>query len=321
MNTFAKYTDAAHLRQTRLHCMQPTLVILAAGMGSRYGGLKQVDGVGPHDEAIIEYSVYDAIRAGFGKVVFVIRKDIEIPFREKIGDIFEGKIALEYVFQEKDSFVPAGIDGFSREKPWGTAHAMLVAKEAVREPFAVINADDYYGAEAFYTMYKFLTEECSPSLFSMVGYILRNTLSDHGAVNRGVAAVGEGQLLTQVDERLKIERQEDGQPAYLGEDGKRYPLSEESYVSMNFWGFHPSIFEVTERMFVDFCHDTQASVKAEFLIPSVVDTMIKDKTASVKVLSCEDRWYGVTYREDKPAVVAAFAELVDRGVYPEYLWK
>ncbi len=261
------------------------------------------------------------LEAGFGKVVFVIRKDIEIPFREKIGDIFEGKIALEYVFQEKDSYVPAGINGFGREKPWGTAHAMLVAKDVVREPFAVINADDYYGAEAFYTMHKFLTEECSPSLFSMVGYILRNTLSDHGAVNRGVAAVDEGQLLTQVDERLKIERQEDGQPAYLGEDGKRYPLSEESYVSMNFWGFHPSIFEVTERMFVDFCHATQASGKAEFLIPSVVDTMIKDKTASVKVLSCEDRWYGVTYREDKPAVVAAFAELVHRGVYPEYLWK
>lgn len=311
---------ASELPNTTKIVSQPSLVILAAGMGSRYGGLKQVDGVGPQEEAIIEYSIYDAIRAGFGKVVFVIRKDIEAPFKEKFGGIFEGRIALEYVYQERDSYVPADVDPSMREKPWGTAHAMLVAESVVREPFAVINADDYYGVDAFRTMAQFLEQDCTPEVFSMIGYVLRNTLSDHGAVNRGVAAVDEANMLTQIDERLKIERQADGEPAYLGEDGLRYPLSEESYVSMNFWGFHPSIFTTSMEMFTDFAHRNQDAPKAEFLIPEVVDTLIKRGEAQVKVLGCEDRWYGVTYREDKPAVEAAFAELVAKGVYPNPLW-
>lgn len=289
-------------------------------MGSRYGGLKQVDGVGPHQEAIIEYSIYDAIRAGFGKVVFVIRKDIEAPFKEKIGDRFEGRIPITYVFQEKDSFVPPGVNPELREKPWGTAHAMLVARTAVQEPFAVINADDYYGADAFHTMARFLREDCTPSAFSMIGYILRNTLSEHGTVNRGVAAANEQGLLTQIDERLKIERQPDGRPAYLGDDGQRYPLSEESFVSMNFWGFHPDIFNTTQLMFERFALDHQEQPKTEFLIPTVVDTLIKNGHARVHILSSEDRWYGVTYREDKPAVEEAFAGLIARGVYPSPLW-
>jgi len=299
---------------------QPSLVILAAGMGSRYGGLKQVDGVGPQQEAIIEYSIYDAIRAGFGKVVFIIRKDIEIPFKEKFAGIFEGHIELDYVYQERDSYVPAGIDPSLREKPWGTAHAMLVAESAVQEPFAVINADDYYGVDAFHTMASFLREDCSPELFSMIGYVLRNTLSDHGAVNRGVAAADENLFLTQIDERLKIERQADGQPAYLGEDDLRHPLSEESFVSMNFWGFHPSIFKTTAEMFTRFALASEGSPKLEFLIPEVVDSLIKAGEAKVKILSSEDRWYGVTYREDKPAVQEAFAKLVAEGVYPDPLW-
>jgi dTDP-glucose pyrophosphorylase len=185
--------------------MKPTLVILAAGMGSRYGGLKQIDGVGPSEEGIIEYSIYDAIRAGFGKVVFIIRKDIEAPFREKFDGKFGDQIEVAYAFQGMDSYVPADVDHTQREKPWGTSHAMLVAKEVVKEPFAVINADDYYGTKAFAKMAKFLTEEASPELFSMVGYVLHRTLSDHGTVNRGVTVVAEDYLLQDVNERLKIQ--------------------------------------------------------------------------------------------------------------------
>ncbi|MEO0876999.1 MAG: sugar phosphate nucleotidyltransferase [Bacteroidota bacterium] len=231
--------------------MKPTLVILAAGMGSRYGGLKQIDGVGPNEEPIIEYSIYDAIRAGFGKVVFIIRRDIEAAFKAKFAGKFEDQIAVDYVYQEKDSFVPAGTDTAYREKPWGTAHAMLVAAPAVQEPFAVINADDYYGVEAFQTIHKFLTEDCTPSQHSMVGYILRNTLSDHGTVNRGVATADDGYLTTVV-ERLKIGHRNDSVSYLIDEEP--HELDIDSVVSMNFWGFHPAIFEQTERMFHEFIY-------------------------------------------------------------------
>ncbi|MCB0639534.1 MAG: nucleotidyltransferase [Lewinella sp.] len=299
--------------------MQPTLVILAAGMGSRYGGLKQVDGVGPHEEAIIEYSIYDAIRAGFGKVVFIIRKDIEQAVREKFAGKFEGKIAVDYVFQEMDSFVPAGMDTSHREKPWGTAHAMLVAKPAVNEPFAVINADDYYGVQAFKTIHRFLTTDCAPDHHGMVGYILRNTMSDHGTVNRGVATTDADGNLATVVERLKIAKR-DGQATYLDDDGNAHPVDIDSVVSMNFWGFHPAIFERTEKMFHDFVRTTAGQPKSEFLIPEVVDEMIQDGSGRCSVLTSNDKWYGVTYQEDKPMVVEAFRKLVAEGVYPERLW-
>lgn len=299
---------------------KPILVILAAGMGSRYGGLKQIDGVGPADEGIIEYSIYDAIRAGFGKVVFVIRKDIEEDFKDKFAGKFNDRIETAYVFQEMDSMLPTGVDGSRREKPWGTAHAMLVAETATDAPFAVINADDYYGMEAFQTMADFLNKECAPDYYSMIGYYLYNTLSDHGHVNRGVADMDADQHLTEVTERLKIERGQNG-VSYQGENDERVPLAEDSLVSMNFWGFHPSIFTHTKKLFHQFARDNEDNPRAEFLIPEVVDHLIKSEQARVKVLTSDDKWYGVTYREDKPAVEEAFGKLIDKEVYPSPLWK
>jgi dTDP-glucose pyrophosphorylase len=300
--------------------MKPTLVILAAGMGSRYGGLKQIDGVGPSEEGIIEYSIYDAIRAGFGKVVFIIRKDIEAPFREKFDGKFGDQIEVAYAFQGMDSYVPEDVDHTKREKPWGTSHAMLVAKEVTQEPFAVINADDYYGTKAFAKMAKFLTEEASPELFSMVGYVLHRTLSDHGTVTRGVTEVSDDQMLKDVNERLKIKRGDDGKVTYLGDDDNRYELADDAVVSMNFWGFHPSIFNRIEADFQDFARDNQGKPRAEYLIPELVDGMIKEGSAKVKVLVSDDRWYGVTYQEDKPKVQAAFTKLVEDEVYPSPLF-
>lgn len=297
---------------------RPTLVILAAGMGSRYGGLKQIDGVGPNEEPIIEYSIYDAIRAGFGKVVFIIRRDIEAAFKEKFAGKFEDKITVDYVFQEKDSFLPAGTDASYREKPWGTAHAMLVAAPAVNEPFAVINADDYYGVAAFRTIARFLTEDCTPERHAMVGYVLENTLSEHGTVNRGVATTTDDGLLSTVVERLKIGFR-DGGVSYLAAD-EAHELDIKSVVSMNFWGFHPTIFRQAEQMFHEFVAQTAGQARAEFLIPEVVDTLIKSGQAKVDVLTSQDRWHGVTYKEDKPRVVTAFEKLLAENTYPHQLW-
>lgn len=299
---------------------KPTLVILAAGMGSRYGGLKQIDGVGPSEEGIIEYSIYDAIRAGFGKVVFIIRKDIEAPFREKFDGKFGDQIEVAYAFQGMDSYVPADVDHTKREKPWGTTHAMLVAKDVVNEPFAVINADDYYGIKGFQKMADFLNGEVSPSNFSMVGYVLHRTLSDHGTVNRGVTLVGDDQKLIDVVERLKIGRGEDGQVTYLGDDDVRYSLADDAVVSMNFWGFDPAIFGVIEAGFQEFARANTENPKAEYLIPEVIDNMIKEGAAKVEVLVSDDRWYGVTYQEDKPKVQKAFTDLVNENVYPTPLF-
>lgn len=299
--------------------MKPTLLILAAGMGSRYGGLKQVDAIGPNGEAIIEYSIFDAIRAGFGKVVFIIRKDIEDAFKEKFADKFEGKIEIEYVFQAIDSPIE-GISEFpERLKPWGTAHAVLVARDVVKEPFAVINADDYYGITAFKTAADFLTNECTPSTWAMIGYVLKNTLSDHGSVNRGVCAMDKDQFLTEVVERLKIERI-DGVPHYLDDDGSRKSLSEDSLVSMNFFAFHPSIFEPMLEQFIDFVEETKGQPKAEFFIPLVVSRLIDAGKIKMKVLQNDEQWYGVTYQEDKEPVQKAFSALTAAGKYPEKLW-
>lgn len=299
--------------------MKPTLLILAAGMGSRYGGLKQVDAVGPAGETIIEYSIYDAINAGFGKVVFVIRKEIEAAFKEKIGDQFEGKIAIEYAFQEFDSPIEGITEFPERLKPWGTGHAVLVAQELINEPFAVINADDYYGMDGFKTMAEFLVNDCTPKTQSMIGYVISNTLSDHGTVNRGVAAMDDHHMLTDVNERLKI-RRVDGVIHYVGDDEQLHPLKDNDLVSMNFWGFHPSLFEEIRKDFIQFVEDNQDAPKAEFFIPLFVDNYINDGRIEVKVLVSEDRWYGVTYQEDKPIVQKAFSKLVQEGKYPAPLW-
>lgn len=299
--------------------MKPTLVILAAGMGSRYGGLKQVDGVGPSGEAIIEYSIYDAIRAGFGKVAFVIRQDIEAPFREKFSRKFEDKIEVVYAFQEINSAIEGLSELPAREKPWGTGHAVLVAADVVQEPFAVINADDYYGITGFETMARFLKDDCAPDHYSMIGYQLDKTLSEAGFVNRGVCEVDANGYLTDVVERHRIQR-ENGSIVYE-EEGGRYALDSSVLVSMNFWGFHPNLFDALRGQFLEFVEANRDNPRAEFYIPSSVNLLIKSGAVHLSVLPNDEKWYGVTYREDREMVESAFLELVQKGKYPMSLWE
>jgi dTDP-glucose pyrophosphorylase len=300
--------------------MKPTLLILAAGMGSRYGGLKQVDALGPAGEALIEYSVYDAIRAGFGKVVFIIRENIQDVFKEKIGGQFEDRIDTAYAFQEINTPVPGVEDLPEREKPWGTAHAVLVAREVIEEPFAVINADDYYGITAFQEMADFLNEECSPSHYAMIGYELTKTLSDYGSVSRGICEMNDQRMLTSVVERTKVERI-DGTIYYQDEEGQRHSLSEDTLVSMNYWGFHPNVFEYIRRHFIEFVQENKDKPRAEFFIPLVINRLIQEGKIRLTVLPNEEKWYGVTYPEDKPIVQEAFRRLTESGSYPSPLWK
>lgn len=293
-------------------------MILAAGMGSRYGGLKQVDSIGPHGEAIIEYSIYDAIRAGFGKVVFIIRKSIEADFKEKFESKFKGKIDFDYAYQEFDTALEHLDVLPERSKPWGTAHAMLAGVGVVDAPFAVINADDYYGVDAFKKMNDFLVGECSPSMQGMVGYILSNTLSDNGSVSRGVCTAKEG-YLAEINERTNIERKNG--TIYYTDKGEDYPLSDDTVVSMNFWGFHPSILDAFKSLFHEFVDKNKDNPKSEFFIPLPVDYLIQNGTIQLKVMTSNDKWYGVTYQEDKPEVQAAFATLTENKVYPDHsLW-
>lgn len=300
--------------------MKPTLLILAAGMGSRYGGLKQIDPVGVSGEAIIEYSIYDAIKAGFGKVVFVIRRDFEDLFKEKIGSQFEGKIAIEYAFQDFDAYIPSDLTiPEARKKPWGTGHAVLVAKDVIQEPFAVINADDYYGSDSFHQIADFLQNEAAPDRHAMVGYVMENTLSDHGTVNRGVCQKDDAGNLKEIVERYRIKQVGDVAEYHDEEENKgTTPL--DTVVSMNFWGFHHSIFDVYESMFETFIREKIDVEKSEFLIPTVVDHQIAHKDASYKVITCNDMWYGVTYKADKEPVQQAFAEMTIAGKYPTPLW-
>ena len=299
--------------------MQPTLLILAAGMGSRYGGLKQLDGLGPNDEVIIEYSIYDAIRAGFGKVVFVIREDIEAAFRERFGGKFDDQIEIAYAFQAIDSPVE-GIDEWPpREKPWGTAHAVLVAHEQINEPFAVINADDYYGISSFEAMAQFLKKDCAPDRYGMIGYQLDKTLSDAGHVNRGVCEVDAEGFLTDVVERHKIQRTADG--IVYEEEGQQHSLSAKALVSMNFWGLHPNFFKAARQLFVEFVEANQDNPRAEFYIPLVINHQIQSGDIKLQVIPNAERWYGVTYQEDKPIVQQAFQQMTEEGKYPAGLWK
>lgn len=301
--------------------MGKTLVILAAGIGSRYGGLKQIEAVGPHGAIVIEYSVLDAIRAGFDRVVCVIRRDIEKDFRAIVASRFERQIAVDYVFQEMATGLPPGFAvPEARRKPWGTAHAVMACRDAVKEPFAVINADDFYGRRSFDVLGRFLdgVKAKSPE-FAMVGFALRNTLSEHGHVARGICEVGGDGWLQGVVERTKIERT-DGGARYADEEGGWHPLTGGEVVSMNMWGLTPFLFESLDREFRTFLGARGADPKAEFFLPTVIDGLIGSGEAKVKVLATPEVWFGVTYPPDKAVVVEGIRRLVGQGVYPERLW-
>ncbi len=301
--------------------MKPTLLILAAGMGSRYGGLKQLDQVGPSGETIIDYSIYDAIRAGFGKVIFIIKESIEDEFKEIFVERLKDRIAIDYVFQET-WMVPVGITiPDDRSKPWGTGHAVMMAEGKINGPFAVINADDFYGRgafEALATYYKDWTPERA-SDYCMVGYLVANTLSEFGAVSRGVCQPDGYSLLVDVVERTHIGRTDTG-IVYLNEKEQPVSIPGDTIVSMNFWGFTPSFFSFLKEGFATFIEKNAGNLKAEFYIPSVVNDLIKSQQATVKILHCNEKWFGMTYKEDRMTVVKSIRELVQVGVYPENLW-
>jgi len=299
--------------------MKPTLLILAAGMGSRFGGLKQIEPVGPNGETILEYSIYDAIRAGFGKVVFVIRESFAESFKTLFESKLAGKIEIEYVYQETN-MLPEGFQlPEGREKPWGTGHAVLMAKDAIKEPFAVINADDFYGAEAYKVIAEYLNELIAPEKYAMVGYRLNNTLSEFGAVSRGICLTDANDLLTKITETHKI-RPEGDMILCESEKKETIELNGNETVSMNFWGFHPSIFDNIETQFIDFLTHNIGQLKSEFYIPFVVFEMIKTGQVNVEVLQADSPWFGVTYKEDKPYVIDQIQNLTNQGIYPEKLW-
>lgn len=298
---------------------KPTLVILAAGMGSRYGGLKQIDAFTPEGDTIIDFSLYDALQAGFGKFVFIIRKSFEKEFKEIFNKKLEGKAEVDYVYQELEN-VPDKYINPERTKPWGTGHALLMAKDAVKENFAIINADDFYGKEAFEVMAKSLTEKNKDSYdFNTMAYLLKNTVSDHGFVSRGECQVNEKGYLTDVTERTHIEKI-DGKLMRKDDDGQFIPIDENTVVSMNFWGFTPKCFEFGEKLFEEFLEANKENLKAEFYIPSVVNEILKSGIASVEVLQSDAKWFGVTYREDKEIVQKAISELKKKNIYPRNLW-
>ena len=301
--------------------MKSTLLIIAAGMGSRYGGLKQIDPVGPNGEIIIDYSMYDAIAAGFEKIVFVIRHYFEDAFREKIGSKFDGIAETAYAYQELESC----LDGFAlpsdREKPWGTSHAILVAKDVIDEPFAVINADDYYGPNSFRTIKQYLSDNTRnrDSQYCMVGYKLENTLSECGTVARGVCECDDQMFLKGIVERTNIEKSNKG-ATHKDQMGEEHFLRGEQMVSMNLWGFGPSIFGLLEKQFKDFLKESGRDNKAECFIPTVIDNLIKEKQIRVKVLTTQDSWFGITYKQDMLAARECVRKLIEQGVYPERLW-
>lgn len=299
---------------------KPTLLVLAAGMGSRYGGLKQIDPMGPSGETILDYSVFDAIRAGFGKVVFIIRPDFADAFKNQIVPKFAGKIAVDYAYQTLDK-LPAGFSvPEGREKPWGTTHAILCAKDVVKENFAVINADDFYGRDSYAQLAKFLNATApTASEFSMVGFTLKNTLSEHGSVARGVSVVDGAGFLTHIDEKTKIfktatgaENREEGKPVQV--------LTGNEPASMNMWGFTPKLFDHLDRIFNEFLTKSGKEMKSECFIPMTVGQLVTEKHASVKVLRTDSAWFGVTYREDKEIVSSSLNALIAKGEYPKNLW-
>ncbi|HVG14454.1 MAG TPA: sugar phosphate nucleotidyltransferase [Chitinophagaceae bacterium] len=299
--------------------MKPTLLIMAAGMASRYGSMKQIQQFGPGGETIMDYSIYDAIEAGFGKVVFVIRKDFAEDFKNIFEPKLQGKIQTEYVYQEMDAYLGEFSIPEGRTKPWGTSHAILCARDAVKEPFAVINADDFYGKDGFVKAAGFLQNDCNEKTFALIGYDLANTLSENGSVSRGVCEVDDNNNLVDINERLKV-YEEGGKIIYEEADGSKHPISERSKASMNFWCFAPSLFGFLQTEFKTFLEANIDSPKAEFLIPLSADKFINDGHGVIKVIPTAAQWFGVTYKEDAPVVKRKLDELVDADVYPNSLW-
>ena len=309
------------LQYERLVEMKTTLVIMAAGIGSRYGGgIKQLATVGKNGEIIMDYAIYDALKAGFNKVVFVIRKDLEKDFKEIIGNRIASVCETDYVFQELDD-IPVGFSVGERTKPWGTGQAILVCKDVVKEPFAVINADDFYGREAFVKLHDYLVTENDVAVedICMAGYILKNTLSDNGSVTRGICLVDEDNVLMEIDETKDIIKVENGAAAKT-DDGLK-ELNENAYVSMNMWGLKPSFFNRLERGFIEFLSAVEpGDIKSEYLLPIYIDTLIKKGVAKVTLLETKEKWFGMTYKEDLETVRESIAELVANGTYPEKLF-
>ena len=300
---------------------KPALVILAAGMGSRYGGMKQIDGVGSHGEPIIEFSIYDAHEAGFEKVVLIIKKEHEAAFKAALTDRVSKGMEVVFAYQDMEN-IPEGFTvPEGRVKPWGTTHALLACKGIVNEPFAIINADDFYGKDAYKVIYKYLTEEISDDNYAMVGYLCNNTLTDNGTVTRAICERDDEDYLSKIVEIQKIAR-ENGKPVYE-KDGEWLPLDENALVSMNFWGFTPKIFEQCEPVFAEFLENNIElnPMKCEHVIPTAIGELVKQKVCSVKVLSSKDQWFGVTYAKDKPGVVEKIQKMKDEGIYPDILWK
>ena len=301
--------------------MKPTLFVLAAGMGSRYGGLKQLDPLGPQGQTIMDYSIYDASQAGFGKVVFVIRKDFEQDFRDKILSKYEGHIPVEVVFQSTDKLPEGYTCPADRSKPWGTNHAVLMGSEVIKEPFAVINADDFYGRDAFRVIAEDLMRPRDrKGDYSMVGFRVGNTMTENGSVSRGVCSTSDDGLLTGVVERTAISYAPDGSIVFTDEEGKEQKLEPNTPVSMNLWGFTPDYFDYSDREFRHFLDEKISVPKSEFFIPLVIDTLIKNGEATVKVLDTDSKWFGVTYSADRPGVVEKLAALHADGTYPDKMF-
>ncbi|MEO5601393.1 MAG: sugar phosphate nucleotidyltransferase [Cyclobacteriaceae bacterium] len=304
--------DTPHNRQNKL-----TLLVLAAGIGSRYGGIKQIDGFGPSGETIMDYSLYDAIRAGFTKVVFLVREEILATVKEKFSPKAKGKIEIDFAIQGQNTFIPEEFQNSGRVKPWGTGHAVLCAQHLINSPFVVINADDFYGKKSFESMARFFNSDKSGA-HAMVGYTLKNVLSHHGSVSRGVGETDKDGFLKSVVERTTIVV-ESGKIISKEKDGDK-ELSPEAPTSMNFWGFHPDVFDFSATLFQEFVKNSHQNIKAEFYIPLIVNALIHQNKGKVKVLGGGDIWFGVTYREDKEAVSQKIKELVSKGDYPEKLW-
>jgi hypothetical protein len=299
--------------------MKPALVIMAAGMGSRYGGLKQIDTVGPGGERIIDYSLYDAVQSGFGKIVFIIRREIESEFRAAIEPSIRGRIPVEYVYQDLQKVPPGFRVPENRTKPWGTGHAILCCRDTLHEPFGVINADDFYGRDACARLAEGLrARDPNDTRYVLIGYTLANTLSPHGSVSRGICEVGEGGWLRDIKEKAKIFCDKDR--IWYEENGTNVPLPPDAHVSMNMWGFTPSVFQALESGFRDFLDLKGGELTSEFFIPSAVDAMLRGNQASVNVIPTSSRWMGLTYPEDRDAVRSGVAALVEAGVYPSPLW-
>lgn len=299
--------------------MKPTLLILAAGMASRYGSMKQVDGFGPNNETIIDYSIYDAVRAGFGKVSFIIREEFLESFKSIFEPKLKGVVETDYIFQTFD-LQKYGIDKIiERQKPWGTGNAVLEASNNVKEPFCVINADDFYGYDAFKKMADFLTTDVREDNYCLIGYEVDKTLSEYGAVSRGICLVNAEGNLQEINERTKVYAK-DGQIVYEEESGETTPLHEDARASMNFWGFTPAVFEQAKPMFKRFVEANEDNPKAEFFIPLIAEELVKTGKANFKVIPTSAKWFGVTYKDDKPIVQKSIAALIENGTYPSKLW-